>query len=280
MKARFAILLLINILLVVGVVVFLGMGRSQQAPVQGPTAAAPAVQTTVDVLIAANNLPPGTLIQPTDVAWQRWPKENLSDSFTSKPSDMPPDQATNLLNSVSGSVVRLGIGKGQPIVTGAVIKPGEKGFLAAILAPGMRAISINISASSGGAGLILPGDRVDVLLSQGLKVKDPAGAEAERRVTETYIPDLRLIALDQKVSSDPKDPRVGRTATLEVTPHQAEMLILGEDMGKLSLSLRSVQSADTDKLGRTVVWDYAASMAMSGKSAKAVPDIIRGGASK
>ena len=91
---------------------------------------------------------------------------------------------------------------------------------------------------------------------------------------------MRLIALDQKVSSDPKDPRVGRTATLEVTPHQAEMLILGEDMGKLSLSLRSVQTADTDKLGRTVVWDYAASMAMSGKAAKTVPDIIRGGASK
>lgn len=272
MKARFAILLLINILLVIGVVVFLGMGRAPQAPAPG-TAAAPAAIDSVEVLIAANNLPPGTLIQPTDVTWQKWPRENLSDTFTSKPSDMPADQATALLNSISGSVVRLGIGKGQPIVTGAVIKPGEKGFLAAILAPGMRAISINISASGGGAGLILPGDRVDVLLSQGLKVEDK-----DRRVTETYIPDLRLIALDQKVSGDPKDPVVGRTATLEVTPRQAEMLVLGEDMGKLSLSLRSVQKADTDTLGRTVVWDYAASMAVGAETKVSAPAIVRGGA--
>lgn len=274
MKARFAILLLFNILAVIGVVVFLGMGRTPPAPVQG--IAAPPVDDSVDVLVAANNLPPGTLIQPTDIGWQKWPKENLSDTFTSKPRDMPADQATALLETISGSVVRLGIGKGQPIVTGAVIKPGEKGFLAAILAPGMRAISINISASGGGAGLILPGDRIDVLLSQGLKVEDK-----DRRVTETYIPDLRLIALDQKVSGDPKDPQVGRTATLEVTPRQAEMLILGEDMGKLSLSLRSVQKADTDTLGRTVVWDYAASMAIASEAMKvSAPAIVRGAAAK
>jgi pilus assembly protein CpaB len=274
MKARFAILLLLNILLVVGVVVFLGMGKSPPAPEPG-TAAAPPIDDSVDVLIAANPLPPGTLIQPADVAWQKWPKENLTDTFTSKARDMPVEQATALLNSVAGSVVRLGIGKGQPIVTGAIIKPGEKGFLAAILAPGMRAISINISASGGGAGLILPGDRVDVLLSQGLKIEDK-----DRRVTETFIPDLRLIALDQKVSGDPNAPVVGRTATLEVTPHQAEMLILGEDMGKLSLSLRSVQKADTDALGRTVVWDYAASMAIASETKVSVPAIVRGGAAK
>lgn len=274
MKARFAILLLLNILLVVGVVVFLGMGKSPPAPEPG-TAAAPPIDDSVDVLIAANPLPPGTLIQPADVAWQKWPKDNLTDTFTSKARDMPVEQATALLNSVAGSVVRLGIGKGQPIVTGAIIKPGEKGFLAAILAPGMRAISINISASGGGAGLILPGDRVDVLLSQGLKIEDK-----DRRVTETFIPDLRLIALDQKVSGDPNAPVVGRTATLEVTPHQAEMLILGEDMGKLSLSLRSVQKADTDALGRTVVWDYAASMAIASETKVSVPAIVRGGAAK
>ena len=275
MKARFAILLLVNILLIVGAVVFLGMNRPAPAPAPGP-AAGPAVDDSVDVLVAANNLASGALIQPTDVAWQKWPKENLSDTFTSKPRDMPADQAANLQNSVSGSVVRLGIAKGQPIVSGAVIKPGEKGFLAAILAPGMRAVSINISASSGGAGLILPGDRVDVLLSQG--IKSEAG---DHRVIETYIPDLRLIALDQRVSNDSKEPQVGRTATLEVTPHQAEALLLGEDLGKLSLSLRSVQKSDTDSLGRTVVWDYSASMALGTDAVKTqAPAIVRGGSAK
>ncbi|MGE0669004.1 MAG: Flp pilus assembly protein CpaB [Sphingomonadales bacterium] len=274
MKARFAILLLINILLVVGVVVFLSMGRTPPATQPG-VVAAPVAEDSVDVLVAANNLPTGTLIQPPDVTWQKWPKENLSDTFTSKPADMPADQAAGLLNSVTGSVVRLGIGKGQPIVMGAIIKPGEKGFLAAILSPGMRAVTINVSTSSGGAGLILPGDRVDVLLSQAVKID-----EHDRRVTETFIRDLRLIALDQKVAVDPKEPAVARTATLEATPRQAEMLILGEDMGKMSLSLRSVQKADTDALGRTVVWDYAASMALGAETNKTSPEIIRGGVAK
>jgi len=275
MKARFAILLLFNLLLVAGVVVFLSWNRSEPQPVAGGVAPQPVAENTVEVLVAANNLPPGALIQPADLAWQKWPKDNLSDTFTSKPPEMPSDQAANLLNSVSGSVVRLGIGKGQPIVMGAIIKPGEKGFLAAILAPGMRAVTINVSTSSGGAGLILPGDRVDVLLSQAVKVEDK-----ERRATETFIPDLRLIALDQKVAVDPKEPAVARTATLEATPRQAEMLILGEDMGKMSLSLRSVQKADTDTLGRTVIWDYAASMARGAEIDKSSPEIVRGGAAK
>lgn len=277
MKARFAILLLINILLVIGVVAFLGMGREE--PQQQVAGQIPApVEEQIDVLSAAANLPPGTLIQPSDLIWQPWPKANLSDTFVSKPRDMPGDQATALMNTISGSVVRLGIAKGQPVVAGAIIKPGEKGFLAAILAPGKRAISINISTSSGGAGLIVPGDRVDVLLSLAVKVKQRGGDETDRRATETYIPDLRLIALDQKVSVDPKEPMVGRTATLEVTPHQAEMLALGEDLGRLSLSLRSVQSDPTDSLGRTVVWDYLASMALGGESGKVSSlEIVRGG---
>ena len=277
MKARFAILLLINILLIIGVVAFLGMGREEpQQQVTGQVE--PPVEEQIDVLSAAANLSPGTLIQPSDLIWQPWPKANLADTFVSKPREMPADQASALMNTVSGSVVRLGIGKGQPIVAGAIIKPGEKGFLAAILAPGKRAISINISTSSGGAGLIVPGDRVDVLLSLAVKVKQRGGDETDRRATETYIPDLRLIALDQKVSVDPKEPIVGRTATLEVTPHQAEMLALGEDLGRMSLSLRSVQSDPTDSLGRTVVWDYLASMALGGESGKvSVPDIVRGG---
>jgi pilus assembly protein CpaB len=274
MKARFAILLLINVLLVVGVVIFLGMGRSTPPQQQSAIAGAP-VEPSTEVLVAANNLPPGTLIKPTDLAWQKWPKENLVD-VTSRPSDMPADQVEALVNGVAGSVVRLGIAKGQPIITGAVIKPGDKGFLAAVLAPGKRAITINLSTSTGGAGLIFPGDQVDILLSQALRVD-----EHERKVTETYIPDLRLIALDQKLASDPANPQVGRTATLEVTPRQAEMLVLGEDIGKLSLSLRSVQKDDTDNLGRTLVWDYAASMAIASEDAKkSAPDIIRGGGAK
>ena len=277
MKARFAILLLINILLVIGVVAFLGMGR-EPPPQQVTGQVAPPVEEQIEVLSAAGNLPPGTLIQASDLAWQPWPKANLSDSFVSKPHDMPGDQSTALMNTIAGSVVRLGIGKGQPIVAGAIIKPGEKGFLAAILAPGKRAMTINISSSTGGAGLIVPGDRVDVLLSQAVKFKQKTGEESDRRATETYIPDLRLIAVDQKVNVDPKEPIVGRTATLEVTPHQAEMLALGEDLGRMSLSLRSVQSDPTDSLGRTVVWDYLASMALGGESGKvSVPEIVRGG---
>jgi pilus assembly protein CpaB len=99
-------------------------------------------------------------------------------------------------------------------------------------------------------------------------------------VTETFIRNVRLIALDQKVAVDPKEPAVARTATIEATPRQAEMLILGEDMGKMSLSLRSVQKDDSDALGRTVVWDYAASMARGAEATKSSPEIVRGGVAK
>lgn len=278
MKARFIILLAINVLLVLGVLLFTQSWMSSRTDnTQAAKNVAPPPET-VEVLIATDDMPPGTLVKPTHVSWTSWPKENLAASFISKNKDTPPEKVTEHENSVVGGVVRFGLAKGQPVVLGGIVKPGDRGFLAAILNPNKRAISISVTASSGGAGLIIPGDRVDVLLIHTVKLKDDAGNDIERKASETLIADARLIALDQKVAGDPSDPEVGRTATLEVSPSEAEILALGEEMGKLALSLRSIQSTDADQHGRTATWDYNASMVLSAGSVKmAAPDVVRGG---
>jgi pilus assembly protein CpaB len=278
MKARFVILLFLNIVLVIGVLLFtqswLGRKGGGEAEVAEEKAAPTEI---VEVLTATEALPAGTLLKPNHVQWTPWPKENLGPAFISKTADTAPQQATESEASVVGGVVRYGLAKGQPVVAGVIVKPGERGFLAAILDPNKRAMSISVTAASGGAGLILPGDRVDVLLTQTIMLKNEVGEELERKASETLISDVRLIALDQKVASDPASPEVGRTATLEVTPRQAEMLALAEEMGKLSLSLRSIQSTEADQRGRSATWDYTASMALGSGSVKmAAPAVVRG----
>jgi pilus assembly protein CpaB len=220
----------------------------------------------------------GSLIGERDFQWTPWPKENLSAKFVSKTKDLPPEKVSEQEASVIGGVVRYQIAAGQPIVNGLLVKPGDRGFLAAILSPDHRAVSISVDAASGGAGLILPGDRVDVILTQNIKIKTPDGEEHERRASETLVADVRVLAIDQKVSGDPEDPQVGRTATIEATPRQAESLALGTEMGRLSLVLRSIQSTANDRRGRgTPVWDYNASLALgAGDMQNSAPEIIRG----
>jgi pilus assembly protein CpaB len=279
MRARFFLLLAINVILVLGVLfasrAWLSGSDDEPEVVREEVPPPPEM---VEVLTAKGDLPVGSLLDKSDLSWRPWPKENLSDKFISKPKDQPPEESTELENGVIGGVVRYQIAAGQPIVDGLLVKPGERGFLAAILSPDHRAVSISINASSGGAGLIMPGDRVDVLLTQNIQVKSADGEEEERRASETLLADVRVLAIDQKVSGDPEDPQVGRTATIEVSPRQAETLALGEEMGRLSLALRSIQSTANDRQGRgSAIWDYNASMAMgAGAMQAAAPEIVRG----
>ena len=156
-------------------------------------------------------------------------------------------------DAVMGAVVRRGLSAGQPITDGSVVKPGDRGFLAAVLSPGMRAVSVPINATSGNSGLIFPGDRVDLILTQTLD------GDTTRRVSETVLPNIRIIAMGVSTGDDPKKGKnheKARTATLEVSPRQAESVALVTELGKLSLSLRSlakdeeeeetVASAETD----------------------------------
>jgi pilus assembly protein CpaB len=204
-------------------------GTTQQA-----IAAAPAEPTGPQVLVATKTLPPGTIIGPDAVRYQTWPKDLVDNAYYIK-GQQPGVQA------VQGTVVRYTVTAGQPLTQGAVIKPGDRGFLAAALAPGMRAVSISVTAQASVAGFVFPGDRVDLLLTQTVS----GGGDQPLKATETIIRNLRVLATDQK--TDKTSDAEGKTqvvafsnVTLEATPKIAEKIAVAQAVGTLSLSLRSI----------------------------------------
>ena len=186
--------------------------------------------TTIYILVAARDLPSGALVQPDDLMWQSWPDDRVSDAYLRKDRDDP--------QTLAGAVVRLHIAQGEPVSAGRMVKPGERGFLAAVLAPGMRATSVPLTSTSDVAGLILPGDHVDLILSHQIPdIRDP-NAPA-RTASETVLTNLRIVAIDQTTNDQDKKPLSGKTATFEVTPKQAEIIEVAKLIGNLSLVLRS-----------------------------------------
>lgn len=176
------------------------------------------------VLVAQGNLQPGTLLGPESLRWQGWPTEDLPPSYVV--------QGSRSDTEFHGSVVRYPIAAGEPITDFKVVKPNGLGYVAALLAPGMRAVTVPISLSRASGGFILPGDRVDVLLTHQATVGT---------VAETVFHDMRVLAIDQALASPEGPVRLGGTATLEVTPREVEAFTLMQQMGSLSLSLRSLR---------------------------------------
>jgi pilus assembly protein CpaB len=160
-----------------------------------------------------------------------------------------------------GAVVRKRIAAGEPITDGAVVKPGDRGFLAAVLEPGMRAVSVPITPISGNSGLIFPGDRVDLILTQSLRESE--SENSIRRVSETVLSNIRIIAMGVDTSDDPEEGEANeraKTATFEVTPAQAQQVALLTELGKLSLSLRSLAApapevAELPEDASNLTWD-------------------------
>ena len=200
--------------------------------------AAPASEQVYEVLVADAFLPAGTFVKPQHLRWQRWPTDDVPDTYVLK--------SARAKDAMVGAVVRRGIAEGFPITDGSVVKPGERGFLAAVLAPGMRAVSLPINATSSNSGLIFPGDRVDLILTQTLAAAD---GETVRRVSETVLRDIRIIAMGAETSDEAgeeKNHEKAKTATFEVEPRVAEKVALISELGKLSLSLRSLANEDAE----------------------------------
>lgn len=193
--------------------------------------------TLVEVLVAARDLPGGTILADDDLVWQSWPETAVAPSFVLNGGEAD--------EPFPGAVVRRRIGAGEPVTRDRVVQKGERGFLAAILTPGMRGVSVPVNATSGVGGLLFPGDRVDVILSHEIGGGAAAG-DRRRRASETVLQNVRLLAVDQSTENVNNLPAVAKTATLEVTPNQAEVLAVVVDMGRLSLSLRSLGLAGQD----------------------------------
>ena len=173
-----------------------------------------------------------------------------------------------------GAVVRAGMVDGEPITDRRVVRPGDRGFLAAMLASGHRALSVPVNAANGISGLISPGDRVDVILSHTIK-EDGAGPN-QRKASETMLSDIRVLALDQRTDDVDGERVVAKTATLEVDPKEAEKLSLAQKLGALSLSLRPIARAGDPKepARPTFTTDREISRVMSAPRNKRDPTVV------
>jgi pilus assembly protein CpaB len=195
-----------------------------------------------EILVATVPLAAGTLLRAQDVRWQLVtrpvePAEIVRPSETARQIKPELDEETRA--EIYGAAVRPAhdTAAGEPIRRGTIVRPGDRDFLQVVLSPGARAISIPVATSGASTGLLFPGDRVDVILTQNFKGE--GAAITRRSVSETVVENLRVLAIDALDAKAPSGS-FGRTVTLEVTPHQAEKVNVATELGKLSLTLRSV----------------------------------------
>jgi pilus assembly protein CpaB len=197
--------------------------------------AAPVAPQGPEVLVATRSLPVGTIIDASAMRYQRWPQGLVQPAYFIK------GKSKGTSAALIGTVVRNEVTAGQPITQGSLIKPGERGFLAAALGPGMRAVTVGVSSTSGVNGFVFPGDRVDMVLTQEVRGD---GSGQPLKVSETIIRNIRVLATDQRMNARGEDGKavIERTSsvTLEATPKIAEKIAVAQTIGQLSLSLRSI----------------------------------------
>ncbi len=250
------------------------MGSPSNSPTAVATAAAVPARPMAKVLVAAKDLQPGQRLTEADLAWKDWPVDEVNPAFitdgttplpaagaaeAAAPAAARPEGAvatvTRAANDLAtggakadyvGSVVREPILAGEPIVSRKIVRAGDSGYMAAYLEPGMRAMAIRVTVETAAGGFILPGDRVDVLLTRETNLSNMGAQEGERSkfASSTVMQNIKVLAIDQSTrAGDDEQAVVGATATLEVGPRDAEALALAKSEGELSLVLRSY--ADT-----------------------------------
>jgi pilus assembly protein CpaB len=237
MDAR-KLILLVGALFVAAITAFMARSLvfSASAPQAGaaPNSPAAAAQNTTEVLVATRALPVGTILDPQAMEFRPWPKELVEGAYYVRGDT---DAA-----KLQGTVVRFPIPAGQPLTQGALVKPGDRGFLAAALGPGMRAVTVPVSTQSAVAGFVFPGDRVDLILTQSVQ---GGGDGPPLKASETVLRNLRVLATDQKTDKGTDDKgntvvTTYSTVTVEATPKIAEKIAVAQTVGSLSLSLRSI----------------------------------------
>jgi pilus assembly protein CpaB len=229
-----------------GIAAMLASGGGDKGPEPAPQQVAAPIDT-VEILVAKNDLNMGQVVQPQDIAWQLWPT-SAAGSLIRK-AERP-----DAINQLTGAIARTPFVVGEPIREQKLIKANGSGFMAALLPAGMRAISTEISPETGAGGFILPNDHVDVILSRrDRETEKSTGIEAH--TSETILQNVRVLAIDQTIEEkNGQRVVVGKTATLELVPRQAEILAMSRQQGTLSLALRSLidsnASASTPDDGR------------------------------
>jgi pilus assembly protein CpaB len=244
MRAKTILTLLFLISLgVAAIVVLRALPHASESPAQ-------AAANRPQILVAAIRLDPGTLLRDQDVTWapiNRAPEPSEFERPSAAALQEKPEldqqaiaavYGAALRGAISGAAARLPIAEGEPIRRNEIVKPGDRDFLQVVLSPGARAIAIPVATGGASTGLLYPGDRVDVVLTQQFANNDTP--LTRRSVSETVVENLRVLAIDAPDAKVPSgEGPFGRTVTLEVTPMQAEDINVATDLGKLSLTLRS-----------------------------------------
>ena len=227
------IALLVGALLIAAVTAV--MAKNMFAGASAPQAEAAAVPMGPKILVARKPLPVGAMVDAESFAFQPWPAELVQQAYY--PEGGPDADPTKLI----GMVVRNAITAGQPVTRGSLVGPQDRGFLAAALTPGMRAITVPVNDIAGVAGFVFPGDRVDMVLTQTVT---GGGDGPPLKVSETIVRNLRVLATGQATSRQGEDgkPIVASfgNVTFEVTPKLAEKIAVAQSLGQLSLTLRSI----------------------------------------
>ena len=271
------IVFLLLAVIVAGTTAFLARAwlQAERAAIAAQIAAPkPVAAPSVQVLVVKNALRTGQLIKPEDLRWQAWPQGALPQTYII--------EGKRPLTDFVGAVARTSFRVGQPLVDTDIVMPGSRGFLAAVLRPGLRAVSVPATATSAVSGFIYAGDRVDVLLTHTLN-----GPNGQHAATETILRNARVIAMDQKLDFAPGDkPDVAKTATLELTAKQTEIVTLGVKMGELSLVLRSLQDEEdrdgegsgedaTAELGQSYTHDTQVSRLIKEPAPPKAPEVAK-----
>ena len=187
------------------------------------------------VLVASRDVAAGIALQPADLEWRMWTPTALSPSFIQETQD------AKAVETLTGAVARQALLAGEPVIADRVVKPGEQGFMAALVKPGLRAVALSISSENAVAGFIMPNDRVDVLLTRKVQV----GSTEEAR-SDIILQNIRVLAIEdtfrRPIGEDADDPIRGDTATLELSARDAETLALADELGDVSLVLRGVEN--------------------------------------
>jgi pilus assembly protein CpaB len=240
MRARTLILFVVAIVLAGGTAMLVRSWLAQQRATEARAAPMPPpALPQKSVLVARREITRGQILKPEeDLKWRQWPEEGIDPVNIQKGTKRPED--------FDRWVARERIGPGDPITETKIVQPGSRGFAAAALHPGMEAVSVPVTPASDVSGFILPGDHVDVVITHALPAtgNDPG---VQRRAAETVLHDVRVLGVDQKLDSKGGEAIVAHTATLEVTPKQSEILAVASEMGKLSLSLRSLRASPSEE---------------------------------
>lgn len=213
---------------------------NQRSAVATPGPSVPMTQ----VLVASHAINLGTKVTSADLKWQAWPREALDASYITREAQ-PQAQSES-----DGRVARVALLPGEPVTASKIVEADGAGFMAAALTPGKRAIAIKINEESGAGGFILPNDRVDVILTQERRSSSTGG---RRFVGSTILRNVRVLAIGQTYTGTGEEDApsvIGKTATLELSPEEAEGLALAGSAGELSLSLVSLQNPDGEALDR------------------------------